>query len=53
MNKDNKSQDPLQWQWLSGSIVRKDQWVDLRENTYLLPNGKKITPYYTTRNRSF
>lgn len=53
MRNENESQEPLRWKWLSGSIVRQDRWVDLRENTYLLPNGKEITPYYTTRNRSF
>ena len=55
---DNRRDEPdareaLRWQWLSGNIVHRDQWVDLRENTYLLPNGKEITPYYTTRNRNF
>ena len=49
----NRSDDALRWKWLSGNIVRKDEWVDLRENTYLLPNGMEITPYYTTRNRHF
>ena len=47
------AREALRWQWLSGNIVHRDQWVDLRENTYLLPNGKEITPYYTTRNRNF
>ena len=49
----NRSDDALRWKWLSGDIVRKDEWVDLRENTYLLPNGMEIAPYYTTRNRHF
>ena len=53
MDKEKGSQDLLRWKWLSGNIVRRDRWVDLRENTYLLPNGQEITPYYTTRNRSF
>ena len=53
MDKEKESQDLLRWKWLSGNIVRRDRWVDLRENTYLLPNGQEITPYYTTRNRSF
>ena len=53
MDEEKKTQDLLRWQWLSGNIVRKDRWVDLRENTYLLPNGREITPYYTTRNRNF
>ena len=53
MTEAGRSQEALRWQWLSGNIVHRDQWVDLRENTYLLPNGKEITPYYTTRNRNF
>ena len=53
MDKEKESQDLLRWKWLSGNIVRRDRWVDLRENTYLLPNGQEITPYYTTRNRNF
>ena len=53
MDKEKGAQDLLRWKWLSGNIVRRDRWVDLRENTYLLPNGQEITPYYTTRNRSF
>ncbi len=49
MNEDEK----LSWKWLSGAIVRKDTWVDLRENRYLLPNGQEIFPYYTYRNKNF
>ena len=45
MDKEKESQDLLRWKWLSGNIVRRDRWVDLRENTYLLPNGQEITPY--------
>lgn len=45
--------EELRWKLLEEESVRKDSWVDLRAGTYLLPNSRRIAPYYTYHSRHF
>ncbi|KAB0576909.1 ADP-ribose pyrophosphatase [Fusobacterium naviforme] len=45
--------DSLSWKLLTEQTVKKDHWVDLRSRSYLLPNGRELSPYYSYHNRSF
>lgn len=36
----------LRWKLLEQKSLLKDQWINLRANTYQMPNGHIVTPYY-------
>lgn len=45
--------DRLEWKLLAEEPVKKDAYVDLRAEKYLLPNGMTLEPYYRYHSRSF
>ena len=36
----------LRWKLLEQKPLLKDQWIDLRADTYQMPHGQIVTPYY-------
>ena len=36
----------LRWKLLEQKSLLKDQWINLRANTYQMPDGHIVTPYY-------
>ena len=36
----------LRWKLLNQKVLIKDQWINLRANTYQMPDGHIVTPYY-------
>lgn len=45
--------EELKWKLLSTSHPVKNQWIDLREETYRMPDGETAGPFYTFSRRNY
>ena len=45
--------DELKWKLIDTEHIITDQWIDFRNETYLLPDGTKLGPFYSYSRRSY
>lgn len=43
----------LDWKLLNTKHIIQNKWIDFKETSYLLPNGKESSPYYEYSRRSY
>ena len=45
--------DKLRWKLIDTEHIITDQWIDFRNETYLLPDGTRLGPFYSYSRRSY
>ncbi len=45
--------EELKWELTDVKHIRTDEWIDFREETYLLPDGTELGPFYSYSRRSY